>query len=80
MLNNVNSRGVTKSKKVEVMNFPGTASTDIVEKIDILENQPKFLIVHVGTNNLINDVNLLKGYKSTLHIYIYIYSFFCIFC
>ena len=60
MLNNVNSRGVIKSKKVEVMNFPATTSTDIVEKIYILENQPKFLIVHVGTNNLINDVNPLK--------------------
>ena len=59
MLNNVNSRGLLKSKNVEVINFPGATSTDIVEKIDkILENQQlKSLIVHVGTN----DLNLLSN-------------------
>ena len=36
MLNNVNSRGLSKSKKDEIMNFPGATSTDIVEKIDNL--------------------------------------------
>ena len=47
MLNTVNSPGLSKSKKVEVTNSPGATSTDIVEKIDnILENQPKPLIVH----------------------------------
>ena len=30
MLNNVNGRGLSKSKKVEVINFPGATSTDIV--------------------------------------------------
>ena len=39
-------------------------STDIVEKIDnILENQPKPLIVEVGTNDLNNDLNLLNNVK-----------------
>ena len=47
----------------EVMNFPGATSTVIVEKIDILENQPKSLIVHVGTNDLNNDVNLVNNVK-----------------
>ena len=63
MLNNVNSRGLLKSKKV--INFPGATSTDIVENIDkILENQqPKSLIVHVGTNDLTNDVNFLNNIK-----------------
>ena len=63
MLNNVNSRGLLKSKKV--INFPGATSTDIVENIDkILEKQqPKSLIVHVGTNDLTNDVNLLNNVK-----------------
>ena len=65
MLNNVNSRGLSKSKNVEVINFPGATSTDIVENIDeILENQqPKSLIAHVGTNDLTNDVNLLHNVK-----------------
>ena len=34
MLNNVNSRGLSKSKNVEVINFSGATSTDIVENID----------------------------------------------
>ena len=65
ILNNVISRGLSKSKNVEVINFPGATSTDIVKNIDkILENQqPKSLIVHVGTNDLTNDANLLNKVK-----------------
>ena len=65
MLNNVISRGLSKSKNVEVINFPGATSTDIVKNIDkILENQlRKSLIVHVGTNDLTNDANLLNNVK-----------------
>ena len=69
MLNNVNSRGLSKSKNVEVINFPGATSTDIVENIDeILENQKsKSLFVHVGTNDLTNDVNLLNNVKNIVN-------------
>ena len=65
MLNNVISCGLSKSKNVEVINFPGATSTDIVKNIDkILENQlPKSLMVHVGTNDLTNDANLLNNVK-----------------
>ena len=34
MLNNINSRGLSKSKKVEVLNFAGATSNAIVGKID----------------------------------------------
>ena len=69
MLNNVNSHGLSKSKNVDVINFPGATSTDIVENIDkILEKQqPKSLIVHVGTNDLTNDVNLLNIVKNIVN-------------
>ena len=68
MLNNVNGRGLSKSKKVEVINFPGATSTDIVEKIDdILEHHPKSLVVHVGTNDLTNDANLLNNVKKIVN-------------
>ena len=65
MLNNVNSRGLSKSKSVEVINLHGVTSTDIAKNIDeILENQQsKSLIVHIGTNDLIDDVNLLNDIK-----------------
>ena len=69
MLNNVNSRGQSKSKNVAVINFPGATSTNNVENIDeILENQqPKSLIVHIGTNDLTNDVNLLNNVKKIVN-------------
>ena len=53
-----------KSKKLEVLSFPGATSTDIVNKIDdILVDKPQSLIVCGGTNDLTNDVNLLNNVK-----------------
>ena len=54
---------------VEVINFSGATSTDIVENIDkILENQqPKSLIDHVGANDLTNDVNFLNNVKKIVN-------------
>ena len=50
MLNNINNCGLSKSKKVEVLNSPGAASNDIVGKIDdVLNQKPESLIFHVRT-------------------------------
>ena len=60
MLNNINSCGSSKSKEVDVLNFPGTTSSDVLTKIDdVLNKKPTSLIVHVGTNDLTNYINLL---------------------
>ena len=69
MLNNLNSCRLSKSKKFEVINFPGSTSTDIVENIDkIPENQqPKSLIVHLGTNDFTKNVNLLNSVKKIVN-------------
>ena len=70
MLNNINSKGLSKSKKVHVLNIPGAASGDIVVKIDdVLEAKPESLIVHVGTNDLTNliTVNLLNNVKKIVN-------------
>ena len=46
MLNNVNSCGLSKSKKVEVLNIPGANSTHIVNKMDdILVDKSKSILV-----------------------------------
>ena len=59
MLNNINSCGLSKSKEVDVLNFPGTTSSDVLTKIDdVLNKKPTSLIVHVGTNDLTNYINL----------------------
>ena len=36
ILNNINSRGLFKSKEVDVLNFPGATSSDVLTKIDVL--------------------------------------------
>ena len=64
MLNNINGKGLSKLKKVDVLNIPGATSGDIVDKIDdVLERKLESLIVHVGTNDLTNNVNLLSNVK-----------------
>ena len=64
MLNNINGKGLSKSKKVDVLNIPGATSGDIVDKIDdVLKGKPESLIAHVGKNDLIRNVNLLSNVK-----------------
>ena len=64
MINNINNRGLSKTKKVNVLNFPGATSTNILTNIDdVLEKNPESIIIHVGTNDFTNDVNLLSNVK-----------------
>ena len=68
MLNNINSRGLSKSKKVDVLNFPGATSSDVLTKIDdVLNKKPASLIVHVGTNDPTNDINLSSNVKKIVN-------------
>ena len=64
MLNNINSRGLSKSNKVAVSNFPGATSEDILDEIeDTLKTQPDSLIVHTGTNDLTKNINTPRSVK-----------------
>ena len=64
MLSNINSCGLSKSKEVDVLDFPGATSADILTKIDdVLNKKPASLIVHAGTNDLTSDINLLSNVK-----------------
>ena len=68
MLNNINSCGLSKSKEVDVLNFPGATSLDVLTKIDdVLNKKPVSIIVHVGTNGLTNDINLLSNVKKIVN-------------
>ena len=67
VFSNINSPELSKSKKVDVLNFPGATSADVVTKIDdVLNKKPASLIVHVGRNDLTNDINLLSNVKKLL--------------
>ena len=68
MKNNINSCGLSKSKKVGVLNLPGATSLDILTKIvDVLNKRPTSLVVHVGTSDLTNDINLLSNVKRIIN-------------
>ena len=62
MSNNINSRGLSKSKKVSVSNFPGATSEDILAEVeDTLKTHPDTLIVHAGTNDLTKNISTLRN-------------------
>ena len=64
MFKNINSCWLSKLKEVDVLYFPGAASTYVLTKIDVVLNkQPAQLIVHVGKNDLTNYINLLSNIK-----------------
>ena len=64
MLNNMTIRGLSKSDKVSVSNFPGATSEDILDEIkDTLKTHLDTLIVHAGTNDITKNINTLRSVK-----------------
>ena len=62
MLNCISEKGPNKSHKVTVKKFPGGTSNTIVENLDkLLKENPDDLKIHVGTNDLRNNVKLLNN-------------------
>ena len=67
MLNNISEKGLSKTHKVRVINFPGGTSGKITDQLDdLIKGKPDDLIVHVRTNDIANDVNLLNNVKKIL--------------
>ena len=64
MLNNISEKGLSKTHKVRVINFVGGTSEKITDQLDdLIKGKPDDLIVHVGTNDIANDVNLFNNVK-----------------
>ena len=62
MLNNINNCGLSKSSVVKVKNLLGATSKDILHESKAQSNEkPDSLIIHVGTNDLTNGVDLLNN-------------------
>ena len=60
----MNEKGLSKSHNVKVKSYPGATSDDILDRIDdLLKVKPDCLLVHVGTNDLTNNVNLQNSVK-----------------
>ena len=60
MVNGISEKGLSVNHKVKIVNFAG--GEKILEKLD--DKKPD-LIVHVGTNGITNNVNLLANEKSS---------------
>ena len=59
MVNGISEKGLNVNHKVKTVNFPGSTNEKILEKQDdIIKEKPDDLIVHVGTNDITNNVNL----------------------
>ena len=64
MVNGISGKGINVNHQVKIVNFPGGTSKKILEKLDvIIKEKPDDLIVHVGTNDITNNVNLLTNVK-----------------
>ena len=64
MLNGMHEKVMSKNYIVKVNNIPGGTSATILENIDqLVKTKPDCLIVHAGTNDLVNGTNLLNQAK-----------------
>ena len=67
MLSGISEKYLSRTHKVKVTNFPGGATDEIVEKLDnIIKDKPDDLVIHIGTNDLMNNVKLLNNVKKIL--------------
>ena len=60
----VNEKGLSHQHRVKVVNKPGPTSDRILDEIDdVIKSKPEHLVIHVGTNDLTNGINLLNDAK-----------------
>ena len=59
MLNGINEKRLSHKHKVKVVNKPGATSERILDEIDdVIKSKSEHLVIHVGTNDRTNGINL----------------------
>ena len=62
IVNGISEKGLSVNQEVKTVNFSGGTSGKLLEKPDdIIKEKPDDLIVHVGTNDITNNVNVKKS-------------------
>ena len=57
-------KGLSKTHKVRVINFSGGTSAKITDQLDdLIKGKPDDLVVHVGANDITNNIILLNNVK-----------------
>ena len=57
-------KGLSKTHKVRVINFSGGTSAKITDQLDdLIKGKPDDLVVHVGANDIANNIILLNNVK-----------------
>ena len=68
MVNRISEKGLSVSHKVKIGTSPGGTGEKILGELDDkFKEQPDDLIVHVGTNDLTKNVNLLTNVKKIVN-------------
>ena len=65
LLNGINEKGLSKRHNVKIVNKPGATSERLLlEDLDnLIKYQPESVIIHAGTNDLTNGINMLNNAK-----------------
>ena len=67
VLNGINERGLSKHQNVKIQNFPGGTTETILDKVETLvAEKPDCIIIHAGTNDIVNGINSLNSVKTFL--------------
>ena len=64
MVNDISEKSLSVNHKVKIVNFPDGRNEKILEKLDvIIKGKADDVLVHVGTNEITNNVNRLTNVK-----------------
>ena len=65
LLNGITEKGLNKRHNVKIVNKPGATSERLLlEDLDnLIKYQPESVIIHAGTNDLTNGINMLNNAK-----------------
>ena len=67
MLNGINEYALSKHQNVKIQNFPGHTTETILDKDETLvAEKPDCIIIHAGTNDIMNWINSLNLVKKVV--------------
>ena len=65
MINGFEERGLCKENHIKVRKHTGASSTDIIDHgKPVLRKKPDTIIIHVGTEDLTNNINILRNVET----------------